>query len=668
MQASSANPAGDSARGEARGPSLDAAEVPEIASEGLPAEAFKPKRSYEKWSPEEDQELIRLRAQVEQELIDFRAQLENAGPNGSANPAGDSAREEARGPSLDAARLHAQFEQELIDLRAQLENAGPNGSANPAGDSAREEARGPSLDAARLHAQVEQELIDFRAQLENAGPNGSANLAGDSARGEARGPSLDAAEVLDIASAGSPAEVPGSGRSSGRWSPEENQALIRLHAIYRNKWRLIADLMPLDKNGKHRDGPQCLSRWTIIGPSLDAAEVPEIASADLPAEAFKPKRSSGKWSPEEDQALIDLHARLGNKWKRIADLMPLDENGEHRDGDQCLGRWTIIGPSLDAAEGPDIASAGLSAEAFKPKQSYEKWSPEEDQALIGLHAIHENKWELIASLMPSNGKGKYRNGHQCQKRFKNALNPSINHAPWIPEEDRELIRLHAIHGNKWELIASLMPRDGEGKCRDGRQCQKRFKHALNPSINHAPWIPGEDQELTRLHAIYGNDWVKIASLMAHIREGKHRDGHQCRVRWITIEGRMQASSANPAGDSVREEARGPSLDVAEVSDIVSAGSPAEASGSGRSSGRWSPEEDQALIRLRAQFDQKLIRFRAQFEQERERLRAQFEQAVIDLRAQLENAGPNGSANPAGDSAREEAEAMPGGALPTEFRT
>lgn len=49
-----------------------------------------------------------------------------------------------------------------------------------------------------------------------------------------------------------------------------------------------------------------------------------------------------------------------------------------------------------------------------------------------------------------------RNGKQCRERYHNHLKGGIKKEKWTAEEERELVALHALHGNRWALISKLI--------------------------------------------------------------------------------------------------------------------------------------------------------------------------------------------------------------------
>jgi hypothetical protein len=56
---------------------------------------------------------------------------------------------------------------------------------------------------------------------------------------------------------------------------------------------------------------------------------------------------------------------------------------------------------------------------------------------------------------------------------------------WLPAEDQRLRNGVAKHGTRWVLVA------GEVVSRNGDQCAKRWKEKLNPELDHSPWTSEE---------------------------------------------------------------------------------------------------------------------------------------------------------------------------------
>lgn len=80
-----------------------------------------------------------------------------------------------------------------------------------------------------------------------------------------------------------------------RWTKEEDQKLLEAVSKYGpHNWGLISKLIGT------RTGKQCRERWIIH---------------------HDPSYNRDEWSKEEDQLLIDLQSKYGNKWSVIAKNM-----------------------------------------------------------------------------------------------------------------------------------------------------------------------------------------------------------------------------------------------------------------------------------------------------------------------------------------------------------
>ncbi|WOL07378.1 transcription factor LAF1-like [Canna indica] len=81
------------------------------------------------------------------------------------------------------------------------------------------------------------------------------------------------------------------------------------------------------------------------------------------------------------------------------------------------------------------------------------WSPEEDQRLRNYILKHGHGcW----SQLPTKA-GLQRNGKSCRLRWINYLRPGLNRSGFTSEEEKSVMRLHAILGNKWSQIAMHLP-------------------------------------------------------------------------------------------------------------------------------------------------------------------------------------------------------------------
>ena len=131
------------------------------------------------------------------------------------------------------------------------------------------------------------------------------------------------------------------------------------------------------------------------------------------------------------------------------------------------------------------------------------WSDADDQRLISLVSESaEVNWTRISKYFPTHTQ------NQIIERWSKVLDPNLLKGSWTRREDELILRFVAVHGAKqWSKLAELLPG------RIAKQCRERWINHLNPSINHGPWTPEEDQRLIDLHMRLGNQWAKISELM-----------------------------------------------------------------------------------------------------------------------------------------------------------
>lgn len=147
------------------------------------------------------------------------------------------------------------------------------------------------------------------------------------------------------------------------------------------------------------------------------------------------------------------------------------------------------------------------------KSGFKTWSNYEDKTLIRLVKIHGEKWGQISKKM------RHRNFLECKERWSqlvpkkatktnSTLNPVEIKGNWTRQEDDILIKLAAKYGGKkWTLIANQL----EG--RRPKQCRERYINHLQPCLKKTPWTAQEDQIICQSHELLGNQWAKIARLL-----------------------------------------------------------------------------------------------------------------------------------------------------------
>ncbi|XP_044504211.1 myb-related protein 308-like [Mangifera indica] len=81
------------------------------------------------------------------------------------------------------------------------------------------------------------------------------------------------------------------------------------------------------------------------------------------------------------------------------------------------------------------------------------WTPREDTLLTKYIQAHgEGHWRSLPKKA-----GLLRCGKSCRLRWMNYLRPDIKRGNITPDEEDLIIRLHALLGNRWSLIAGRLP-------------------------------------------------------------------------------------------------------------------------------------------------------------------------------------------------------------------
>ncbi|KAK5835218.1 Transcription factor MYB39 -like protein [Gossypium arboreum] len=112
------------------------------------------------------------------------------------------------------------------------------------------------------------------------------------------------------------------------------------------------------------------------------------------------------------------------------------------------------------------------------------WTPEEDQKLLAYIEEHgRGSWRSLPAKA-----GLQRCGKSCRLRWTNYLRPDIKRGKFSLQEEQTIIQLHALLGNRWSAIATHLPKrtDNEIKNYWNTHLKKRLaKMGIDP-ITHKP--------------------------------------------------------------------------------------------------------------------------------------------------------------------------------------
>ncbi|CAI2171570.1 19616_t:CDS:2 [Funneliformis geosporum] len=171
---------------------------------------------------------------------------------------------------------------------------------------------------------------------------------------------------------------------------------------------------------------------------------------------------------------------------------------------------------------------------YKIKTDKTAWTADEDNLLrlaVQLYGDRSERWTKIAACVPG------RTNKMCRKRWFHSLDPNLRKGPWTEEEDELLRKAVEKHNRVWCKVAEFIP----GRTDD--QCAKRWKECLDPDIDHTEWTSTEDNLLISKYDEFGSQWQQIAQFFPG------RPGLHCRNRWRKIQ-RLKKANKDHTMDMV----------------------------------------------------------------------------------------------------------------------
>ena len=125
------------------------------------------------------------------------------------------------------------------------------------------------------------------------------------------------------------------------------------------------------------------------------------------------------------------------------------------------------------------------------------WTPEEDNQLIKL-LKNEKNWKKVSAILD-------KTPQQCYYRYNKLVNnTNTNKEKWSRTEEIKLMELIDQYGKDWLQISTIM------KTRTPEDLKERYRKKLDPRIKRCNFTKVEDELIMKLHEIHGHKWDEIA--------------------------------------------------------------------------------------------------------------------------------------------------------------
>ncbi|KAJ7954207.1 MYB transcription factor [Quillaja saponaria] len=173
------------------------------------------------------------------------------------------------------------------------------------------------------------------------------------------------------------------------------------------------------------------------------------------------------------------------------------------------------------------------------------WSKEEDQKLIDyIQKQGEGCWRTLPQAA-----GLFRCGKSCRLRWINYLRPDLKRGNFAEDEEDLIIKLHALLGNRWSLIAGRLPGRTDNEVKNywnSHLRRKLVKMGIDPNnhrlIRHKLHRTSNSSILSGLKNKAYNDHPATKSCSGHNCDQELsdsasclEDGHPCRLPDLNLD-------------------------------------------------------------------------------------------------------------------------------------
>lgn len=135
------------------------------------------------------------------------------------------------------------------------------------------------------------------------------------------------------------------------------------------------------------------------------------------------------------------------------------------------------------------------------------WSKQEDEKLISyIHEHGEGCWSTLPQAA-----GLLRCGKSCRLRWVNYLKPGLKRGNFSEDEEDLIIKLHALLGNRWSLIAGRLPGRTDNEVKNYWNThlkRKLLKMGINPNnhrLNQTIARPNKAESSSKLETTNAGD-------------------------------------------------------------------------------------------------------------------------------------------------------------------